>query len=72
LRAEGFFVTWTSFFEAWGEVNCSLGYKKITAEKIIIFFIPKYNLPLPRIQKRTSMLQRSLQLSKENIQHFKT
>ncbi len=41
-------------------------WKKITAENFL-FWIKNYNLPIPRPPRR-----RSLQLSKEAIQHFKT
>ncbi len=46
--------------------------KNLQLEKITFFWIKNYNLPIPRPLYRTSKLQRSLQLSKKNIQHFKT
>jgi hypothetical protein len=50
--------------------------KKITAEnKLNFFLIKNYNLPIPRppsMHKGRPSYKRSLQLSKENIQHFKT
>ncbi len=43
-------------------------------QKFFLFFLfyQNYNVPIPRPPKRTSSHKRSLQLSKENIQHFKT
>jgi hypothetical protein len=48
--------------------------KKITAGKKIKFFfwIKNYNLPIPSLHKESPSYRRSLQLSKEAIQHFKT
>ncbi len=46
--------------------------KKFQMEKKILFWIKNYNLPIPRPPKKLPSYRRSLQPSKENIQHFKT
>jgi hypothetical protein len=47
--------------------------KKITAEKKFNFFwIKNCNLPIPSLHTVCPNYRRSLQLSKEAIQHFKT
>jgi hypothetical protein len=48
--------------------------KKFTAEKKVKNFLDhkKYNLPSLGLHKERPGYRRSLQLSKENIQHFKT
>jgi hypothetical protein len=49
----------------------SENYKKYTAKKFNIFLIKNCNILIPRPPKGCPSYRRSLQLSKENIQHFK-
>ncbi len=46
--------------------------KKLQWENFFFFWMKNYNLPIPNLHKGCPSYKRSLQFSKENIQHFET